>query len=115
MRLLFLSSSGHLGGAEQVLWDMLEGLHEAKPNWQMRLIAANEGALTARTRTLGITTSILPFPAGLATFGDSASSSSAKNRRVAFLPVLRAGLQSFKYVAALRRAIPRRSCRHGPS
>src|SRR5579884_1389286 len=71
MKLLFLTPSSHLGGAEQILCDILEGLRVDRPEWNLGLIAANEGILTERASELGIKTCILKFPSNIAVIGES--------------------------------------------
>ena len=47
MRIVFLNPSGELGGAETALLDMLAALTEARPTWDLELIASADGPLLA--------------------------------------------------------------------
>ena len=70
MSILFLSPTGQLGGAEAALHEMLVGLREAHPSWSFHLVVGSEGPLVDRTRALGVSVDVLPFPAVLASLGD---------------------------------------------
>lgn len=71
MRIQYLSSSGELGGAEVCLLDMMASLRRDQPEWQLALIAAQDGPLLQRADEMGVATKILPFPPTLARLGDS--------------------------------------------
>ena len=47
MRVVFLSPSGELGGAETALLDVLAALRAARPDWTLATIAADVGRLIA--------------------------------------------------------------------
>ena len=70
MRLTFLSTSGHLGGAEASLRDVLASLRQARPAWTLVLVAPRDGRLVREVQPLGVRTIILPFPPALARFGE---------------------------------------------
>lgn len=71
MRLLYLSPSGSLGGAERVLLDLLGIVRRAKPAWTLGLIAAQDGPLVDEARRIGVRTTLLPFPRAFARMGDA--------------------------------------------
>src|SRR5438105_8792407 len=100
MKIVFLSASGQLGGAERELLDLLAALREERPNWDLALICAAEGPVLERARQLGVSVSVVPFPRPVAALGDAGASSA--------LLVLRA-LAAFwhigRYVAQLRRSL----------
>ena len=73
MRLTFLSTSGHLGGAEASLRDMLASLRQARPAWTLFLVAPRGGRLVSQVQRLGVETIVLPFPPALARFGEHGS------------------------------------------
>ena len=75
MRLTFLSTSGHLGGAEASLRDVIASLRQARPAWAMVLVAPRDGQLACDVQQLGVETVILPFPPALARFGEHGSTS----------------------------------------
>jgi glycosyltransferase involved in cell wall biosynthesis len=71
MRVLYLSATGSLGGAERSLLDMLASLRDAEPSWSLRLLAATEGPLLERAQSLGVSTHVEPFGRRLAALGES--------------------------------------------
>ncbi|HEV7684544.1 MAG TPA: glycosyltransferase family 4 protein [Pyrinomonadaceae bacterium] len=71
MRLLFLSPSGQMGGAEVALLDLLASLREAEPEWKLELIISEAGAVASKARALGVPAVVLPFPESLARLGDA--------------------------------------------
>ena len=75
MRLTFLSTSGHLGGAETSLCDVLASLRQARPPWALVLVAPRDGRLVRAAQRLGVETTVLPFPPALARFGEHGSAS----------------------------------------
>ena len=74
MRVMFLSASGELGGAERILFDMLFSLRQAQPSWTLRLVTAGEGPLLDQVSALGVTTAVLPFPSALSRLGEAGAS-----------------------------------------
>jgi glycosyltransferase involved in cell wall biosynthesis len=71
MRLLYLSPSGSMGGAERVLLDLMGLVRRARPAWPIGLIAAQDGPLVDESRRLGVRTTLLPFPRAFARMGDA--------------------------------------------
>jgi glycosyltransferase involved in cell wall biosynthesis len=71
VRLLYLTPTAAMGGAERVLLDLLEMIRKARPSWPIGLIAGNDGPLMADARRLGITATTLPFPRDFARLGDA--------------------------------------------
>lgn len=74
MRLLFLSASGQLGGAESCLLDVLASLRAAEPEWPLHLVSGTPGPLIARAASLGVAATVVPFPDALARLGEWAAS-----------------------------------------
>ena len=70
MRVVYLSPSSQLGGAEAVLLDVLASLRAAEPNWSLNVITSSTGPLVARAESLGVQTIVLSFPPSLARLGD---------------------------------------------
>jgi len=62
MTILFLSPSAQRGGAEAVLFEILQGLRAAKPAWTLHLILGEDGPLLEQARALGATAEVLDFP-----------------------------------------------------
>ena len=71
MRLLYLSPTAAMGGAERVLLDLLTMLRAARPAWALGLITGNDGPLADWARALGVETIVLPFPHDFARLGDA--------------------------------------------
>jgi len=70
MRVAFLSTSGHLGGAEVSLRDILASLRRARPDWRLLLITPGDGRLVSEATRLEVETRVLPYPPALARFGE---------------------------------------------
>jgi glycosyltransferase involved in cell wall biosynthesis len=68
--IIFLSPTGHTGGAEAALHELLAGLRESHPSWSLRLVVASDGPLVERVEALGVPVQVLPFPRSLARLGD---------------------------------------------
>ena len=99
MRVTFLSTSGHLGGAEASLRDILASLRHTRPAWTLVLVAPRDGRLVSQVRRLGVETIVLPFPPALARFGEHGSTSHAG---VAVARLVRAAVATPGYLRRLR-------------
>ncbi|MGE3957922.1 MAG: glycosyltransferase family 4 protein [Vicinamibacterales bacterium] len=71
MRLLYLTPTSAMGGAERVLLDLITMVRSARPDWRLGLVIGNEGPLAADVRQLGVATTVLPFPRDFARLGDA--------------------------------------------
>ena len=69
MRIVFLSPSGELGGAETALLDILAAVREARPAWELSMIAASNGPLLGKAAAFA-QVSAVPFPKALARLGE---------------------------------------------
>ncbi|PYQ95737.1 MAG: glycosyl transferase family 1, partial [Acidobacteria bacterium] len=58
MRVVYLSPTGALGGAETSLLAMLASVRRARPSWALHLIAATAGPLIESADALGVSTSV---------------------------------------------------------
>jgi glycosyltransferase involved in cell wall biosynthesis len=106
VRVVYLSPTGALGGAETSLLAMLASIRRARPTWPLHLIAATEGPLIASAGALGVSTSVLPFPPALARLGEHGAA--IDRRRLRFAADLgRAAASVAAYGASLRREIRR--------
>lgn len=99
MNIVFLNAAGQLGGAERMLICMLEALREARPDWTLQLVAAEDGPLVPLALELGFDVTLLPLPPRLAAIGRS----SAKN--LFALALALPGL--FRYRTELRELLAR--------
>jgi glycosyltransferase involved in cell wall biosynthesis len=108
MKVVYLNPSGQLGGAERMLLDVLASLRTSDPGWLLHLVASDEGPLLQRAETLGVSTTVLPFPPTLARLGDAGAGGSAEkqlSRLALFLSLLRAVPSTLSYVRRLRRTV----------
>jgi glycosyltransferase involved in cell wall biosynthesis len=105
MRVLFLTGSGGLGGAERSLLDVMASLRQAEPALTLELLAAASGPLLERAEAVGVAASVLPLPPSLARLGetDVAGSGAGLARMIPRLAA--AAVPVARYVARLRRAI----------
>ena len=104
MRVMYLNPTGQLGGAESSLVDILASLRHAEPSWPLHLLAASDGPLIGRVRSLGVTAEVLPFPPAIARLGEHGAARSGGALRFAGQIAL-ASAAAVRYRAALRRAI----------
>src|SRR5690349_16656517 len=104
MRVMFLNPTGQLGGAESSLVDILASLRRAEPSWPLHLLAASDGPLIGRVRSLGVTAEVLPFPSAIARLGEhGASASGALADHIRFVARMAlASAAAVPYRAALR-------------
>jgi glycosyltransferase involved in cell wall biosynthesis len=70
MRVVHLTTSGDLGGAETSLLAMLGSVREAEASWELSVIAPAAGRLLERLRSEGIRARVVAFPARLARMGE---------------------------------------------
>jgi len=104
VKILYLSQSGVLGGAERVILDLAAVLRTIRPTWKLALIAPAAGALEETARALGIATTILPFPTSLARLGDaSVADSGGRSGRAWWRLTASLGASSPALVCYLRR------------
>ena len=105
MKLLFLSPTGQYGGAEAALFELLAGLRERCPDWRLSVVAASEGSLVDRVRGLGVTATVVPFPARLAQVGEWAAGGSIWGRVRLAAACLTAAGGAIAYWRRLRRVV----------
>ena len=108
MRIVYLDPSGHLGGAEALLLDVLTSMREVEPTWKLHLIVAESGPLIEKAASLGVEVSLVPFPASIARLGDAGAGGPAGQeiRRLNVVRKFAAAVPSVvAYRTELRRAI----------
>ena len=71
MRVLYLSPSGELGGAERALLEGVRALRSLEPLWTIGLISLEDGPLVSEVRSLGLEATVLPAPEVFAAAGES--------------------------------------------
>ena len=74
MRLLFLSASGGLGGAERVLLEAVAALRQLHHDWALRVICLGDGPLAKDLDARGAEVRVLPLPDRFAALGESGRS-----------------------------------------
>lgn len=108
MRIVFLNPSAQLGGAEVALLDVLASLRSAEPLWDLHLIASDQGMLVSKATTLGVSTTVLPFPTSIARLGD-ASAVGPAGKRIGTRELRRllfaASPDIFRYARTLRQTL----------
>jgi glycosyltransferase involved in cell wall biosynthesis len=108
MKIVYLSPSAQLGGAERMLLDVLASIRATEPEWSLHLIVSEEGPLALRAEALGVQTTTLPFPPALARVGDSGAGWTTGKRagHIALLfKLLWAAPATLAYLKRLRRVI----------
>ena len=106
MRVMYLNPTGQLGGAESSLVDILASIRHAEPSWPLHLLAASDGPLISRVRTLGVTAEVLPFPPAIARLGEHSAASGGLGDMVRLgSQIALASAAAVRYRAALSRAI----------
>jgi glycosyltransferase involved in cell wall biosynthesis len=103
VKVVHLASSGELGGAELVILDVLAGLREARPPWELMLIVPAPGPLRDRAIALGIPVVVLDWGRGIERLGDALA-----GRWDVVRVVLRMSLAvpaAFAYIARMMRAL----------
>jgi glycosyltransferase involved in cell wall biosynthesis len=110
VKVLYLSPTGALGGAERVLLSVLRGVRQARSDAQLRLLSFTNGPLLDEAGALGVESALLPLPASLQALGDS-QLNAAESRASAALSLLAqalaAGTDAWQFVNSLRRAVHR--------
>src|SRR5260370_23922573 len=100
MRIVYLNPCGQMGGAETSLGELLESIRAAQPDWELRLVLAEDGPLAENARNLGVQVIVAPFPVALARLGD------ARSRPLALLwSLLKSFAGTLVYVRQLARVL----------
>jgi glycosyltransferase involved in cell wall biosynthesis len=100
MRILYLSPSGALGGAERAMLEVFRALRTFEPSWTLGLIAFEDGGLVAHARAQGADATVLPMPAALAGTGEYGRHSVAT-----LLRLTRAAAGTVRFARALRATV----------
>lgn len=108
MKVLYLNPFGGLGGAERSLLDMIASLRAAQPDWQLSLIAGEDGPLVRAAQALGATATVLPIPQSLARLGDGGAGGPAGvqvGRLALAASMANAAMATRRYGRSMARAI----------
>jgi glycosyltransferase involved in cell wall biosynthesis len=103
VRIVCLSASGRIGGAERVLLDLVASLRAAEPEWELHVVVAGEGPLVGAAMALGALVHPLPFPAALERTGDAGAGPGP----ALLLRLVAAGPAGALWLARLRRLLRR--------
>jgi glycosyltransferase involved in cell wall biosynthesis len=104
LRVLYLSPTGQIGGAETSLLAVLASVREAEPTWPLQVVMATDGPLGPAVASLGATPAILPFPQALKRLGEHGATFGHHYLRLA-AQLGRASSAVASYVHELRRVI----------
>ena len=104
MRIVFLSPSGELGGAETALLDMLAAIRAARPDWPLAMIAASNGPLVGKASAFA-EAAAMPFPNALARLGEWGTRGSIAARLRLGAALVAASAPALSYARHLRRRL----------
>lgn len=104
MRIVFLSPSGELGGAETALLDILVAIREARPDWALAMIAASNGPLVAKAAAYA-DAAAMPFPNTLSRLGEWGTRGSIASRLRLGAGLLAASAPSIIYLRRLQKRL----------
>ena len=99
MRVMYLSASAELGGAERSLLDILASIRQAEREWVLHFVCAADGPLTEQVAALGVSIEAIPFGAELSRFGETGGSGVLGSRFWRALP------PAARWIRRLRNAI----------
>jgi glycosyltransferase involved in cell wall biosynthesis len=108
MRVIFLSASGELGGAERSLLDVVDSLRKARPEWQLHLVVPAEGTLLRHATEAGVHVALLPYGDTLSALGESGDDDTrgarapARRLAAALLPAARYARRLRAHLRAVR-------------
>jgi glycosyltransferase involved in cell wall biosynthesis len=72
-RLVCVTTSASMGGAETCLVTLVAALRTLEPAWTVSVIAPSTGPLLDRCRALGASACVVPYPPALAALGEAAA------------------------------------------
>jgi glycosyltransferase involved in cell wall biosynthesis len=104
VKIVFLSPSGELGGAETALLDMLAAVREARPDWRLATIAASNGPLVVNAAAYG-DAAAMPFPNALARLGEWGARGSVLTRLRLGAALVAASAPALSYARHLQRRL----------
>jgi glycosyltransferase involved in cell wall biosynthesis len=106
-RVVYLNPVGVLGGAERSLLDVMASFRQADPAAELHLIAATDGPLLERARSLGVGVTLLPMPDCVAELGDSTLKGLGRARAFFALAgrAVRASWPAWRYAERLRQTV----------
>jgi glycosyltransferase involved in cell wall biosynthesis len=107
-RLVCVTTSAALGGAETSLLTLLGALRAMEPSWQMTVVAPSDGPLLDKCRAAGIGAARVPYPRAIASLGESGLAREARGLSSRIRTVgqfASAAAVSWPYLQRLRREL----------
>ena len=101
-RVLHVTASGMLGGAERVLLDLLAWQKREESAWEPSLLVLEPGPLVDMARSLRVPVATLPLPEKLATLGES-----GRGRGAMMVGLSQAAAPAWRYLRDLREQVSR--------
>lgn len=80
MKIVFLSGSAHMGGAERSLLDLAASIRRRYPSWQLIAILPASGDLQKEAEAVGLETDVVAYPEELARVGEDDRSTGGLSR-----------------------------------
>jgi glycosyltransferase involved in cell wall biosynthesis len=71
MRVMYLSVSAEMGGAERSLFDIMWSIRQALPSWPLHLVTSAGGPLVTDASGIGVATTVLPLAPALTRLGET--------------------------------------------
>jgi glycosyltransferase involved in cell wall biosynthesis len=105
MRVMYVSATGELGGAERMLIDLLACVREARPAWPLHLVTCGDGPLTISASSLGVACTTVPLPAPFERIGEAGVRGRAWGRLGLAAQLAGAAFPLAAFVHRLRRVI----------
>jgi glycosyltransferase involved in cell wall biosynthesis len=105
VRIVYLTGSTQLGGAERCLLDVMASVRAERPSWSLSLVASGEGPVVSAARNLGFPVEVLAFPRALAELGDSAAAGSLQSLFAVTVRALGATRPVVRYRAELAKLL----------
>jgi glycosyltransferase involved in cell wall biosynthesis len=103
MHIVFLTTSGMIGGAERSLLDLIFSLREAQPNWQFTVIAGEAGPLSKACEEIGARALVMELASDLARLGEFGVSNSRDSKKFSAMLAGRVALGGFSALRYARR------------
>jgi len=104
VKIVFLSPSGELGGAETALLEILAAIREARPDWTLTMIAASSGPLVTKAAAY-VESAAMPFPNALAKLGEWGARGSIATRLRLGAGLVSASAPAIIYSRSLRKRL----------
>jgi len=109
VKIVYLSPSAGLGGAERCLLDMMAAVRNSNPRAKLHLLTSTDGPLVERANLLQADVRVLPMPPELAEMGDSILRGPSRRQAIWNLgrQGIRSGWASWRYAQELSKTLVR--------